>query len=79
MYQAILFLPLAGFLLAGLFPRQLGAKGCEYVTSGFLVIAAILSWIAFFTFALSEDPPYTIDIVRWINSGALGVNWAIRL
>ena len=79
MYQAILFLPLAGFLLAGLFPRQLGAKGCEYVTSGFLVIAAILSWIAFFTFALSEDPPYTIDIVRWINSGALGVNWAIRV
>ncbi len=79
MYLAILFLPLAGFLLAGLFPNSLGAKGCEYVTSGFLVIAAILSWIVFFSFTASGEPPQTVDLLRWINSGALNVNWAIRV
>lgn len=47
MYSAILFLPLIGFLIAGLFGRAIGAKACEYITSGFLILAALLSWIAF--------------------------------
>ena len=48
MYHAIVFLPLLGFLIAGLFGGSIGAKASEYVTSGFLVIVAVLSWIAFF-------------------------------
>ena len=38
MYQAIVFLPLLGFLIAGLFGGSIGAKASEYITSGFLVI-----------------------------------------
>ena len=38
MYQAIVFLPLFGFLIVGLFGSSLGAKASEYITSGFLVI-----------------------------------------
>ncbi len=33
-YKAIVFLPLIGFLIAGLFGRQIGAKASEYVTTG---------------------------------------------
>ncbi len=47
MYQAIVFLPLLGFLIVGLFGRSLGAKASEYITSGFMVVAAVLSWVAF--------------------------------
>ena len=54
MYQAIVFLPLLGFLIAGFGGGSIGAKASEYITSGFLVIAAVLSWIAFFMVAFGE-------------------------
>ena len=79
MYTVIVFLPLIGFLAAGLWGRTLGAKGSEYVTSGFLIISAVLSWIAFFLFAFSESPPETVQVLRWVESGALSVNWAFRI
>ena len=47
MYHAIVFLPLIGFLLAGLFARSLGAKGCEYITTGLMLISAGLMLYAF--------------------------------
>ncbi len=79
MYHAIVFLPLIGFILAGLFARSLGVKGCEYITTGFLIISAILSWVAFFSFAFSDSAPQTIEVMRWVNSGNLNVNWAFRI
>ena len=36
MLHLIVFLPLLGFLIAGLFGKQIGDKASEYVTSGFL-------------------------------------------
>ncbi len=79
MYQLIVFLPLAGFLAAGLFPKSLGVKGSEYITTGFLIISAILSWIAFFTHAFSGAEVQQIDVLRWINSGSLDINWSFRI
>ncbi|MEZ5871949.1 MAG: NADH-quinone oxidoreductase subunit L [Nitratireductor sp.] len=79
MYQAIVFLPLLGFLLAGLFPKSLGVKGCEYVTSGFLIIAVVLSWIAFLSFGFSDSEPFTVPVMKWVDVGALSVNWAFRI
>ena len=54
MYQAIVFLPLLGFLIVGLFGGSLGAKASEYITCGFMVIAAVLSWVAFVSVGLGE-------------------------
>ena len=79
MYHAIVFLPLIGFLLAGMFGKTIGAKGAEYVTSGFLIIAALLSWIAFITVGLGGGEPQSIQVLRWINSGSLNINWAFRI
>ncbi|HSO48258.1 MAG TPA: NADH-quinone oxidoreductase subunit L, partial [Rhizobiaceae bacterium] len=79
MYHAIVFLPLLGFLLAGLFGRTLGAKGSEYVTTGFLIIAAALSWVAFFAVAFGEGGAQQIQVLRWLDSGSLNVNWAFRI
>ncbi len=46
MYDLIVFLPLLGFLIAGLFGRWIGARGAEYVTTGLLAVSFVLSWIA---------------------------------
>ncbi|WP_349364334.1 MAG: NADH-quinone oxidoreductase subunit L [Roseitalea porphyridii] len=79
MYHAIVFLPLLGALIAGFGGRALGAKACEYVTSGFLVIAAILSWIALITVGFSEADPRTVQVMRFMDSGNLDVDWAFRI
>ncbi|WP_193178454.1 NADH-quinone oxidoreductase subunit L [Oricola nitratireducens] len=79
MYHAIVFLPLVGFLIAGLFGNSIGAKASEYITSGIMLLVAALSWIAFATVAFSEEPVFTIHVLRWITTGTLDVNWALRI
>ncbi|MDX8454037.1 NADH-quinone oxidoreductase subunit L [Mesorhizobium sp. VK9D] len=79
MYQAIVFLPLLGFLIVGLFGNSLGAKASEYITSGFLVIAAVLSWIAFFTVGFGHGEVFTVPVLRWIQSGGIDASWALRI
>ncbi|MEI8701519.1 NADH-quinone oxidoreductase subunit L [Mesorhizobium sp. ISC15] len=79
MYQAIVFLPLLGFLIVGLFGTSLGAKASEYITSGFLVISAVLSWVAFFSVGFGEGEVFTVPVMRWIQSGGLEAAWALRI
>ncbi len=79
MYHLIVFLPLVGFLIAGLFAKSIGSKGCEYITTGLMITSAILSWVAFISFAYSQADPFTIPVLQWISSGDLNVNWALRI
>lgn len=79
MLHAIVFFPLIGFLLAGLFGRSLGAKGSEYLTTGLMLAAAFMSWLVFFSVGYSEAEPQTIQVLQWINTGDLNVSWAFRL
>ncbi len=78
MYYAIVFLPLAGALIAGFFGRLIGARASEIVTSAFLVIAAVLSWLAFFQVGVGGQEA-RIEIFRWVTSGELQVSWALRI
>ncbi|MCV6547952.1 MAG: NADH-quinone oxidoreductase subunit L [Cohaesibacter sp.] len=79
MYSAIVFLPLIGFLIAGLFGRSIGHKASEYVTSSLLVLAALLSWVAFFSVALGSGETQKVQLLSWIASGSLVFDWAIRV
>ncbi|MGO4564974.1 NADH-quinone oxidoreductase subunit L [Rhizobium sp. 2YAF20] len=81
LYKAIVFLPLIGFLIAGLFGRSVGAKASEYITCGLMIIAALLSWIVFFTVALGapHEGPIKVEILRWIQSGGIDASWALRI
>jgi NADH-quinone oxidoreductase subunit L len=60
-------------------PAPFGARPAELITSGFLVIAAILSWIAFFTVGFGEDHGQRIQVLTWFDSGTLAVDWALRI
>ena len=79
MYHAIVFLPLLGFLIAGLFGRSIGAKASEYVTTGFLIVSAVLSWVAFFTVAFGDGEAFTVPVLTFIQAGGLDVSWALRI
>ncbi|MEJ8474313.1 NADH-quinone oxidoreductase subunit L [Roseibium algae] len=79
MYSAIVFLPLLGFLIVGLFGRALGAKASEYITTGLVIVSALLSWVAFFSVGMGETGLYQVHIMRWITAGALDVSWSLRI
>jgi len=79
MYHAIVFLPLIGALIAGFGGRAIGAKASEYVTTLFLIVAALLSWVAFFTIAIGDGEMLRIPVMRWIDSGSFSVDWALRI
>ena len=79
MLHLIVFLPLLGFLIAGLFGKQIGDKASEYVTSGFLVIAALLSWVNFTGFWLGGAEPFTVQVFNWMTIGNFAVDWAFRV
>jgi len=79
LYKAIVFLPLIGALLVGYFGRQMGARASEYLTSGLMVIVAVLSWIVFFQVALGTQETVVVDLFRWMQSGRFDVSWQLRI
>ena len=79
LYLAIVFLPLIGFLIAGLFGSSIGAKASEYITSGLLILCAILSWVAFVTVGLGHGEAFKVPVMRWVESGSLSFDWALRI
>ncbi len=118
MYQAIVFLPLLGAIIAGAIsivgaarrypggeggdhgngagrrahardhhegeehdhePAAEGSRAAEIITSGFLVVTALLSWIAFFAVGLGDGEVLRVPVFTWISSGTLAVDWALRI
>jgi len=76
MATIILFAPLIGALIAGFGWRIIGEKGAQYLTTGLLFLACLLSWIIFLGF---DGETQQIQIMRWIESGSLSTDWSIRL
>jgi len=79
-YDLIVFLPLLGFAIVGLFGRQIGPRNSELVTTGLLGFGAFLSWIVFFMVAFSADEHADIvPVANWFVSGKLTIAWALRI
>src|ERR1700685_4540896 len=79
-YDLIVFLPLLGFLIAGLFGQQIGARNSELVTTGLLGFCALLSWIAFFMVGCGgKEHIEPVLVANWFTSGKLAVGWAFRI
>jgi NADH-quinone oxidoreductase subunit L len=76
METIILFAPLVGALICGFGWKLIGEKTGQYVATGLLFLAALLSWIVFLSF---DGETQHIQILRWIESGSLSTDWAIRL
>ncbi|HET8727672.1 MAG TPA: NADH-quinone oxidoreductase subunit L, partial [Alphaproteobacteria bacterium] len=69
MEVAAIFLPLVGFLIAGLFGRFIGDRGAMAVTVSGVCIAALLSIWLFVDIALGANAR-TVHLFTWIDSGA---------
>src|ERR687890_1334790 len=78
MYHAIVFLPLVGFLIAGIFGRVLGARPSEIITTALLFVAAVLSWVSFIQVGFG-DGATRVQVAQWMSVGDLQVDWAFRI
>ncbi|MBU0800931.1 MAG: NADH-quinone oxidoreductase subunit L [Alphaproteobacteria bacterium] len=72
------FAPLFGFLIAGLFGKQIGDKGAQFVTCAGMIIAAFASVTLFFDVILDSEPR-NIMLATWIAAGDFSVNWSLRI
>jgi NADH-quinone oxidoreductase subunit L len=72
----ILFAPLIGAILCGFGWRLIGEKAGQIIATALLFLAAALSWQIFLTF---DGETQHITVLRWIESGSLATEWAIRL
>jgi NADH-quinone oxidoreductase subunit L len=77
MLAAVVFLPLLGAVIAGLFGRQIGDKGAQIITSLLVGLSALLSVVIFIDVVL-DGHPATVTLVTWFTSGDFSANWSLR-
>jgi proton-translocating NADH-quinone oxidoreductase, chain L len=87
--QAIVFLPLVGALIAGLLGRSIGHRPSEFITTGLLIVAAVLSWVVFIPVAFGDGlagasgdghaAVLKVEVMRWIQVGDMDLRWILRV
>ena len=75
METIILFAPLVGALICGFGWRLIGEVAAQWVATGLLCFAMLLSWVVFLNF---DGEAARITIMRFVESGSLSTDWAIR-
>lgn len=74
MYLVLVFSPLIGSCVAGLFGRYLGFYGSSLITTSCLFLSLLISIFAFYEVALTGCFVY-IKLSTWISSEVLNVDW----
>ena len=77
--QLIVFLPLIAALIAGLGGRVIGKTAAKVLTTGSLMVGAVLSWPILFQFMTGSAEAQVVPVLDWIRSGDLVVDWALRV
>ncbi|MCC5976333.1 MAG: NADH-quinone oxidoreductase subunit L, partial [Rubellimicrobium sp.] len=76
MATIILLAPLLGALIAGFGWRMIGEEAAQWTATGLLILSCVLSWLLFMFF---RGEPYSVSLMRFIESGSLWTDWAIRV
>ncbi len=76
---AIVFVPLLAAIVAGLGGRMIGHTAAKALTTGGLFLAAALSWPIFISFIGGSAEATVVPVLKWVQSGALTFDWALRV
>src|SRR3954466_13614263 len=75
----IVFGPLIGAMIAGLFGRRIGDKPSMAITTGLLFLSCALSWAFVVRLFGRSVEPQTIALMPFIEVGDFKSAWSIRL
>ena len=78
LYAAIVFLPIVGSIIAGLFGRVIGARASEVITTALLFVSTALSCYALYDAAWLGHSAI-VRLIPWITSGMFSADWALRV
>jgi NADH-quinone oxidoreductase subunit L len=59
-------------------PAAAGSRAAELITTGFLLVAAVLSWVVFVDVGFMHHDA-RVELFPWIVSGDLNVGWSFRV
>lgn len=74
----IVFLPLAAAVIAGLSNKTFGSVLPKALTTGALFVSCALSWPIFIQYLHGAEAT-VVPVFNWMTSGALNVEWALRV
>ncbi|MFL6767897.1 MAG: NADH-quinone oxidoreductase subunit L [Sphingomicrobium sp.] len=66
-------------MVAGLGGRVIGKTSAKVITTGALMIGALLSWPIFLSYVAGHGEPIVVPVLQFIKSGGLDVDWALRV
>ncbi|MET0294277.1 MAG: NADH-quinone oxidoreductase subunit L [Phenylobacterium sp.] len=75
----LVFAPIVGAIIAGLFGRRIGVTPSMAVTTGLLFLSTILAWIVFSQWTWGGLEPFTLTLLPFINVGDFQSAWSIRV
>ena len=75
----LVFAPLLGAVIAGLFGKRIGAVPAQAVTTGLLLLSAALAWTNFLQWQAGAIEPFTYTLAPFIEVGAFQSAWAVRV
>ena len=73
----IVFLPLIGSLISGFFGNKIGLRLSHFISCLLMIISFTLSAYLFYL-TLNSNPPESVHIFNWINSGNLNASWYLK-
>jgi NADH-quinone oxidoreductase subunit L len=76
LHVLLVFSPLVGSAIAGLFGRLIGDRAAQLVSCGFMGLSALCAVIGLGN--LGEEP-YTVPLFTWMVVDSFAVDWALRV
>ena len=73
----VVFLPLIGSLISGFLGKRIGLKLSHFISCLLMVISFFLSAYLFYL-TLNSNPPESVHLFNWINSGDLNASWSLK-
>ncbi|RMF12532.1 MAG: NADH-quinone oxidoreductase subunit L [Alphaproteobacteria bacterium] len=77
-FHVIVFGPLVGFLIAGLFGRRIGDRASMLLTSLLVSLSAVLSIPVFIDTAFSGGQ-FSVPVLEWVQVGMLHFTWSLHV
>jgi len=77
--SVIVFAPLLAAIIAGLGNRAIGNVPAKVITTGALFLSCALSWPIFIGFLTGAETESVVPVLKWVESGALTFDWALRV
>ncbi|MEZ5682357.1 MAG: NADH-quinone oxidoreductase subunit L [Erythrobacter sp.] len=76
---AIVFLPLLAAIVGGLVNKSAPSVFTKGLTTGALFVSCALSWPIFLGFVSGSYEPTVVPVLKWVASGDLTFDWALRV